>query len=113
LDFDLTWPLGLSVAVVFSLLVFLVARNAAWLGPHRRQLLFAVAAFLAFATSIPVALTGLFFFGFGAIGYCEDAGYCAPRWWIVLGLVFFVAVVGLVYLATKGIQGYRRTKRGY
>lgn len=113
MDFDLAWPLGLSVAVASSLLAFLVARNAAWLPPRRRQLLFAVAAFLAFGTTIPVALTGAFFFLFGAIGYCEDVGYCAPRWWVVLGLSLFAAVVGLVYLAVKGIQGYRRTKRSY
>ena len=111
MDFDLTWPLGLSVAAGFSFLVFLVARNAAWLTPRRRQALFAIAAFLALATAFPVALTGLFFFGFGAIRYCEDAGICAPRWWIVLGLAFFAAVVGLVYLSAKGIQGYQRTRR--
>ncbi len=41
---------------------------------RRRRLLVALAAFLAFGTAVPVALTGLFFFVFGAIEYCEDAG---------------------------------------
>jgi hypothetical protein len=108
MDFEVAWTLGVSLGVVASLAAFLVGKRAVSLPAQRRRLLFALGAFFAFGTSFPVALTGLFFFIFGATGYCEDyGGPCAPGWWVLLGLALFAAVIGLVVLVARGVKEYR------
>jgi hypothetical protein len=109
MDFGVVWVFGLSFGGVSSVAAFITGKRATSLPAQRRRGLFALAAFLAVGTAFPVGLTGLFFFGFGATGYCEDVGGpCAPTWWVPLGLSLFGVVVGLFYLAAKGVKEYRR-----
>jgi hypothetical protein len=108
MDFAVAWTLGVSLGAGASLAAFLAGKRAVSLPAQRRRLLLAFAAFLAFGTSFPVALTGLFFFVFGASGYCEDyGGPCAPGWWVSLGLGLFAAVIGLIFLFARGVKEYR------
>jgi hypothetical protein len=109
MDFEVAWTLGVSLGAVASLAAFLAGMRAVSLRRQHRRLLFALTALFAFGTSFPIALTGLFFFVFGATGYCEDyGGPCSPGWWVPLGLALFAAVVGLVFLFARGVKEYRR-----
>lgn len=111
MDFAVIWVFGLSFGAVSSVAAFIAGKRRASLPRQRRKGLFALAAFLAFGTAIPVALTGLFFFVFGATVYCEDyGGPCAPTWWAPVGLSLFGVVLGLLYLAAKGVREYRRIR---
>lgn len=76
------------------------------LSVQRRRLLFALAALLAFATAVAVGVTGIFFVLFS--GYCEDAGYCAPKWWVFVGLALLGAAIVLGGLMGRAISEYRR-----
>jgi hypothetical protein len=105
-DFEHAWALGLSLGVAASLAAFAAPKLIPALSPQRRRLLFALAALLAFGTAIPVALTGIFFVVFS--GYCEDAGYCEPKWWVFVGLPLLVVAIALGGLMGRAIREYRR-----
>jgi hypothetical protein len=110
MDFEIAWPLGLSFGVASSLAAFFTGHRASSFPARRRRLLFAAAALLSFGTAFPVGFTALFFFVFGASGYCEDAGGpCAPSWWVLVGLSLFIVVGGLSYLVARAVKEYRRT----
>jgi uncharacterized membrane protein HdeD (DUF308 family) len=109
MDFEVAWPLGLSLGGLGSLAAFWAGKTAKTLPAQWRRILCALAALLAAGTAFPVALTGLFFLVFGATGYCEDyGGPCAPGWWVLLGVGLFSVVVGLAYLTARGVKEYRR-----
>lgn len=74
MDFEVAWPLGLSLGGLGSVSAFWAGKTAKTLPAQWRRLLCALAALLAAGTAFPVALTGLFFLVFGATGYCEDYG---------------------------------------
>jgi hypothetical protein len=109
MDFEVAWPLGLSLASAGSAAAFFTGWRAVTFPPGRRRLLLGLAAFVAFGTAFPVALTGLFFFGYGASGYCEDVGGpCAPASWVPIGLSLFGAAAVLLFLAAMSVKEYRR-----
>jgi hypothetical protein len=111
MDFEVAWPLGLSLACAASVAAFLAGWRTVTFPPGRRRLLLALAAFLAFGTAFPVVLTGLFFFTFGASGYCEDwGGPCAPASWVPLGLSLFGVAALLLFLTAISVKEYRRVR---
>ena len=106
-DFQHVWLLGLSLGAVGTVAAFTTAKLSTALSAQRRRLLFALAALLAFGTAIAVGLTGIFFIGFS--GYCEDVGYCAPKWWVFVGLSLCGVAIVLGGLMERAIREYRRT----
>ena len=100
------WFLLLAVGGAAAIAVFTVAKLSAALSPQRRRLLFALAALLAFATAIAVGLTGSFLVLFS--GYCEDAGYCSPKWWAFVGIALIGVAIVLGGLMGRAIGEYRR-----
>jgi hypothetical protein len=100
------WFLGLSIGGAAAIAAFTAAKLSTALSAQRRRLLFALAALLAFATAIAVGLTGIFFTLFS--GYCEDVGYCNPRWWIFVGLALLGVAIMLGGLMGRAIGEYRR-----
>jgi hypothetical protein len=103
---EVAWPLGLTLAGVTTVALFITAKRRTSQPPNRRRVLFAFASGLGFSTSIAAAPTALYFTVLA--GYCEDPGFCMPKWWLLVGLSLFVVVVGLWFLSVKGIQEYRR-----
>ena len=61
---------------------------------------------IAFATAIPVGLTGIFLVLFS--GYCEDVGYCSPKWWVFVGFALLGVAIVLGGLMGRAIRDYRR-----
>jgi hypothetical protein len=100
------WFLGLSVGGAAAIAAFTAARLGMALSVQRRRLLFALAALLAFATAVAVGVTGIFFVLFS--GYCEDAGYCEPKWWVFVGLALLGVAIALGGLMGRAISEYRR-----
>jgi hypothetical protein len=100
------WFLGLSLGGASAVAAFITAKLSTGLSAQLRRLLFALAALLAFATTIAVALTGTFFVVFA--GYCEDVGFCSPKWWVYVGLSLYVVVIAALVLIVTAIREYRR-----
>jgi drug/metabolite transporter (DMT)-like permease len=100
------WFLGLSVGGAAAIAAFTVAKCTTALSVQRRRLLFALAALTAFATAIGVGLTGIFLVLFS--GYCEDVGYCSPKWWAFVGLALLGVAIVLGGLMGRAIREYRR-----
>jgi hypothetical protein len=108
MDGEVAWWLGLALACIASVAMFLFGRRID-ASPGRRRLLFAVAALLAFASAWPVALTGLFYLIFGATGYCDDpGGGCVSRWWVPIAVFVLLVAFGLAYLTVESVKAYRR-----
>ena len=100
------WFLALSVGGAAAITAFAAAKLSTALSVQRRRLLFGLAALLAFVTAIAVGLTGIFLVLFS--GYCEDVGYCAPKWWIFVGLSLLGVAIVLGGLMGRAIGEYRR-----
>jgi hypothetical protein len=100
------WFLGLSVSGAAAIAAFTAAKLSPALSVQSRRLLFALAALIAFTTAIGVGLTGIFLVLFS--GYCEDVGYCAPKWWVFVGLALFGVAILLGALMGRAIGEYRR-----
>jgi uncharacterized membrane protein SpoIIM required for sporulation len=108
-DFQHVWLLVLSLGGMATVAAFTTAKFSTALSAQRRRLLFAVAALLAFGTAVALGLTGIFFVLFS--GYCEDVGFCAPTWWVFVGLFLFGVAIVLGGLMGKAIREYRRVAR--
>jgi hypothetical protein len=106
MDFEVAWPVGLSIGAVSALALFVIAKRGTSQSPNVRRTLFAVASVLGFSTAIPVALTAIFFTTWA--GYCEDAGFCMPKWWVFVGVSLFGAFIALFGLAVRATQEFRR-----
>ena len=52
------------------------------------------------------ALTGIFLVLFS--GYCEDVGYCSPKWWVFVGLALLGVAIVLGGLMGRAIREYSR-----
>jgi MFS family permease len=105
-DFQHVWVVGLALGGATAIVAFAAGRFSTRVSAHGRRLLFALTALTAFVAAILVGLTGIFFAAFS--GYCEDAGYCEPEWWIYVGLLLFGVAIGLGGLMGKAVQEYRR-----
>ena len=106
MDFEVAWPVGLTIGAVSALTLFFIAKRDSSKPPNVRRTLFALASVLGFGTSIPVALTAIFFTTWA--GYCEDAGFCMPKWWVFVGLSLFGAFIALFFVAVKATREFRR-----
>ena len=106
LDSPYAWFVGLSVGGAAAIAAFTAAKLSTALSVQRRRLLFALAALLAFVTAIAVGVTGIFFALFS--GYCEDEGYCSPKWWVFVGVALLGVAIVLGGLMGRAIGEYRR-----
>ena len=112
MDLDLLhpWSLGLLLACIASAVAFFAGWRGATLRRGHRRLLLALAALVAFGTAFPVGFFGFILVIFGIGPYCEDAGYCASRSWVPLGLALFSVAAILLYLTVRSVKEYRRIR---